>query len=219
MATLPTTAPLGWRGRCSVAGVGIRSTLIKKSAGPALTGLAGPVSHEAGTTTRMASTATDPLGPPVEPWGDPAFETTADGGPTPAALLERAAQLGPPLTWESFAVQPDPVVRAKMEAPVVERRAKLRRVVKATVGGCAAVCVIAAVVTAVADAHADSPRIAASARTSLDRTATASPGAPSGRVVDVEKLDDTKRSKASKGAKLDPPAPRAPARALKVKRR
>ena len=66
-----------------------------------------------------------------------------DGEPTTQTLLERAAALGPVrLTFESIAV-PDPVLEAKFEPRIAQRRARLTRVVKATLGACVGVCVLA----------------------------------------------------------------------------
>ncbi len=71
-------------------------------------------------------------------------------GPTPQALLERAAELGPArLSWESIVLPNDPVLRAKSEPEVAERRARLRRVVKGTLGVCGGMCLIALVVSIV----------------------------------------------------------------------
>jgi hypothetical protein len=116
-------------------------------------------------------------------------------GPTPEALLQRAAELGPArLSWESIVTPDDPILQAKSTAEVAERRARLRRVVKGMLGACGGLCLIALVVTIVSGG----PESSASA-------ATLSPignAAPAKMEIPITKMDTTTRTKAAPAAPL-----------------
>lgn len=121
---------------------------------------------------------------------------TADlTGPTPKDLLERAAQLGPRPTYESIVLPNDPVLHAKLEPRVAERRARFRRVVKGMLAGCIGVCVVALVVTAVSGGETP----AASAATTAPSVATQAS-------TPVEKLDSAKHGKAERAVPAAPEA-------------
>lgn len=105
-------------------------------------------------------------------------------------LLERAhaAALGPArMTWESIVI-PDPILDEKRQPHVAERRARLTRVVKYTLGACLGVCVLALGVSALSGDSSSSPVPVASA--SVGKTV------PSKGIVPVEPLDGTKHAKA-----------------------
>jgi hypothetical protein len=108
--------------------------------------------------------------------------------PSTSDLLERAARLGPPRpTFESIVLPNDPILLEKMQPAAAQRRARFRKVVKATLGACLAVCVLAI------GASALSPNEASASET--DST-TSARTAPARAVVTIEKLDDAKRTKA-----------------------
>ena len=137
-----------------------RSNLVKKPdivvppVGAVVTGpsLPLPAVSLAGDLSSDMSRATDPgidVEVPVEvkapPVVAPSMRAAAPSIVEPSAqsLLERAAALGPVrLTFESIAI-PDPVLEAKHEPRIAERRARLTRVVKATLGACVGVCILA----------------------------------------------------------------------------
>jgi hypothetical protein len=132
--------------------------------------------------------------PPPAPAPAPAPGATPAGpiatsdltGPTPQALLERAASLGPPrMSWESI-VSPDPILDAKHEPRVAERRARFQRIVKGTLGACLGVCVLALVVTAFSGG--EEPAAAASGALSASVAARA--------ITPVEHLDGPTLGKA-----------------------
>jgi negative regulator of sigma E activity len=117
-----------------------------------------------------------------------------DAGPSAQALLERAAALGPMrATFQSFALPTDPVLGAKMQPHVAERRARFRHVVKATLGACVALCALSLVVSALSggEAHASS--------SPTPNRATASKA-----VTSVEKLDGPTRAKAQRETSVRP---------------
>jgi hypothetical protein len=120
----------------------------------------------------------------------PPNATLVDAGPSKDALLERAASLGPVRgTWESFLVPNDPILGAKMQPRVAERRARLRRVVKATLGVCGALCVVSLIASAFGGgnvAEASSAHVAEARST------------PATAVTTVEKIDEVKRVKAAR---------------------
>lgn len=106
-----------------------------------------------------------------------------DAAPSRGELLQRAAALGPARpTYATMSFLPtDPVLGQKMQPRVVERRARLRRVVKVALGACVAFCLFAT---------------AASALGTKDATAPAVKAAPAAAVVPVEKLEPTITTKA-----------------------
>jgi hypothetical protein len=109
--------------------------------------------------------------------------------PSADELLARAAARGPRRTWESLAVASDPILDEKRQPHIAERRARLTRVVKATVGACLAVCVVAIGVSALSrDANASTT---ASAVVAGGRVASQG-------VVPIEPLDGTKHGKATR---------------------
>ena len=121
-----------------------------------------------------------------------AVEDALDDAPPVSAqeLLERAARLGPSRpTLQSIVLPNDPVLAEKMTPRAAERRARLRKVVNATVAACAALCVAALIATALSPSPA--------AASSGERASTATHAAPSIRVVAIEKLDETTLTKAT----------------------
>jgi hypothetical protein len=107
--------------------------------------------------------------------------------PSTSDLLERAARLGPARpTFESIVLPNDPILLEKMQPAAAQRRARFRKVVKATLGACLALCVIAIGASALSPSEAS----ASEGNTMSARTAPARP------VVTIEKLDDAKRGKA-----------------------
>jgi hypothetical protein len=108
--------------------------------------------------------------------------------PSANELLERAAAMGPArMTWESIVLVADPILDEKRQPHVAERRERLTRVVKMTLGACVAVCALAVGVSALSG---DSSPKAAAVTASIGKT-VASKG-----VVPVEPLDGTKHGKA-----------------------
>jgi hypothetical protein len=134
------------------------------------------------------------LVPPVAPSSAATFEATTErdvASPPPSRrdLLERAAALGPArMTWESFVLPNDPILKSKMLPHVAERRARFRRVVQLAVGASAACCLVALVVSVVSSG--DNP------------VASSGKNAPAAAVVPIEKLDVVARTKALGGAKI-----------------
>ncbi len=114
-----------------------------------------------------------------------------DAAPSRQDLLQRAAELGPPrLTWENIVLAPtDPILGAKMQPRVVERRARFRKVVKVALGTCLAFCVVATAATALSSSNPSSSKDSAS-------SAAAKAHVPATGVVPVEKLDLVMRTKA-----------------------
>jgi len=111
--------------------------------------------------------------------------------PSANELLERAAAMGPHrMTWESIVLVTDPVLSEKRQPRVAERRERLTRVVKMTLGACVAVCALALGVSALSGDASAATRPAASE--SLGKT-VASKG-----VVPVEPLDGTRHGKAAR---------------------
>lgn len=108
--------------------------------------------------------------------------------PSTSDLLERAARLGPARpTFESIVLPNDPILLEKMQPAAAQRRARFRKVVKATLGACLALCVIAI------GASALSPSEASASESGSKISARTAPARP---VVTIEKLDDAKRAKA-----------------------
>lgn len=113
-----------------------------------------------------------------------------DYAPSRQTLLRRAAELGPTLTWSSIPVSADPVLGAKMLPRVVERRARLRRVVQIALAACAACCLVASVASAFSStpssaagiagrsvAKTEREKLEVSAHAKADRHAVARPAA------------------------------------------
>jgi hypothetical protein len=109
--------------------------------------------------------------------------------PSANELLERAAAMGPArMTWESIVLVADPVLSEKRQPHVAERRQRLTRIVKVTLGACVAVCALALGVSALSGD--------ASAATSSPAAAAAGKAVASKGIVPVEPLDGTKHGKA-----------------------
>ena len=141
-------------------------------------------SQRAPVTQRDAApafAATEPCAGPVRGHYASAVSTSE--------LLERAAAMGPArMTWESIVLEADPILSEKRQPHVAERRQRLTRVVKMTLGACVAVCALAVVVSALSgDSSASAQAVAAPA---VGKT-VASKG-----IVPVEPLDGTKHGKA-----------------------
>lgn len=115
--------------------------------------------------------------------------TYGDVAPSREDLLLRAAELGPPRgTWGSIVLAPtDPILGAKMQPRVAERRARFRTIVKVALSACLAFCVVATTATALSSSPV--------------RTTTTSgaskPHVPAVSVVPVERLDQATRTKAA----------------------
>jgi hypothetical protein len=115
----------------------------------------------------------------------PALDPNA---PSTSDLLERAARLGPARpTFESIVLPNDPILLEKMQPLAAQRRARFRKVVKATLGACLVLCVAAIVASALSPSEASASQSSSSA---VARTAPARP------LVTIEKLDEAKRGKA-----------------------
>jgi hypothetical protein len=113
--------------------------------------------------------------------------TTEDVAPSREDLLARAVALGPPrptLDNITFAAT-DPILGAKMQPRVAERRARFRKVVKVALGVCVACCLVATGATALStnEAHARTSGVGV-------KTAPASGATP------VEKLEIVLHTKA-----------------------
>lgn len=122
--------------------------------------------------------------------------TYEDSAPSRQDLLQRAAELGPArMTWESIVLPADPILKKKMQPSVVERRARLRKVVKVALGGCVAFCLVALVASVVSSSDGSSSK--ASATTT---SAVVTKTAPAMGVVPVEKLEIKQRGKATREA-------------------
>jgi hypothetical protein len=141
--------------------------------------------------------ATGPVAPhaaapaaPVEP-----MRGQYASSPSANELLERAAALGPArMTWESIVLPSDPILHEKRTPHVMERRARLTRVVKITLAACLGVCVLALGVSAISGDSSDSHGSSATATAS---TAVGKTVASKG-IVPVEPLDGTKHGKAAR---------------------
>lgn len=132
-----------------------------------------------------------PVDAPVDALSDThsdAPAAVADHAPSTHDLLERAARLGPPRpTMESIVLPNDPILLEKMQPLAAQRRARFRKVVKATLGACLALCVAAIAASAL------SPSEASASPSGSGVTARTAPARP---LVTIEKLDDAKRGKA-----------------------
>ena len=128
--------------------------------------------------------------------------TYDDAAPSRQDLLQRAAELGPArMTWESIVFHPsDPILGAKMQPRVAERRARFRKLVKVALGACVAFCMVATIASAVSASTTSS-----TARTSASGSAKT---APATGIVTRETLDTTPRPKASSKATRSTPAPK-----------
>jgi hypothetical protein len=114
-------------------------------------------------------------------------DATHDDAPSRQDLLQRAAARGLRATWDSLALPPsDPILGAKMQPRVAERRARFRKIVKVALGACVAFCLVATAATA----------LSSNTPTSEPRR-TASKTAPARGIVPVEKLEVATRTKAS----------------------
>lgn len=110
--------------------------------------------------------------------------------PSTHDLLERAARLGPARpTFESIVLPNDPILLEKMQPAAAQRRARFRKVVKATLGACLALCVAAIAASALSPSEA-SASPSSTTSSAVARTAPARP------LVTIEKLDEAKRGKA-----------------------
>jgi len=167
-------------------GVGLlRSNLVQ----PQSNAVSSPSTAPMAMPVPVASSSVDVL---VE---DARMDTQADipaldpQAPSTSDLLERAARLGPPRpTFESIVLPNDPILLEKMQPAAAQRRARFRKVVKATLGACVGLCLLAIGASALSPSEA-------SASTSSSAS-TAARTAPARPVVTIEKLDDAKRSKA-----------------------
>lgn len=128
--------------------------------------------------------------------------TYDDAAPSRQDLLQRAAELGPArMTWESIVLHPsDPILGAKMQPRVAERRARFRKLVKVALGACVAFCMVATVASAVSASTTNS-----TAKTSASGSVKT---APATGIVTRETLDSTPRPKASSKAARSTPAPK-----------
>jgi hypothetical protein len=123
---------------------------------------------------------------------EPVRAPYASLSPSANELLERAAAMGPArMTWESIVIVSDPILSEKRQPHVAERRERLTRVVKMTVGACAAMCALALGVSALSG---DAAAKTSAAVATLGKT-VASKG-----IVPVEALDGTKHGKAARRA-------------------
>lgn len=109
-----------------------------------------------------------------------------DDEPTRQDLLQRAVALGPfRMAWESIVLPSDPILGAKMQPRVAERRARFRRIVQVALGACLAACLVAAGITIF------SPLPSATSTPSK----TPAKAAPATGIVPVEKLEVVTRTK------------------------
>ena len=116
----------------------------------------------------------------------PPPRVTYGSAPSAGELLERAAALGPArMTWESIVLPDDPILDEKRLPRVVERRARLTRVVKITLGACLGLCVLAVGVSA----------LSGDPSSKSDASAAIEKSVPSKGIVSVESLDGAKRGK------------------------
>ncbi len=141
-------------------------------------------------------------------------DATADERPlSRQSLLLRAAELGPQrLTLDNILMAPtDPILGAKMQPRVAERRARFRTIVKVALGSCVAFCLVATAATALSS----SGPAASHASSSMSLHANA----PSTGVVPVEKLEIVSRTKAPSAASQAAPVRSAAVRTTRAKRR
>lgn len=130
------------------------------------------------------------------------FDAASDAAPSTQDLLARAARLAavrPPL--ESVLMPSDPVLGKKQEPAVAARRERFTRIVKATLGGCVALCVAALAATAM------------SGEASASEGRAPSAAAPAHRVPSREALGADVRTKAARTAAPAARGPKAPVRA------
>lgn len=173
-----------------------RSNLVKSKSTPVSTPApaSGVRALEVATTfPQLPPFVPAPVSASVDVVVDPFEVTSADAAPDHAPsthdLLERAARLGPPRpTFESIVLPSDPVLAEKMQPHTAQRRARFRKIVKATLVACLALCVAAIGASALSSGDA-------SAATTSDGSGVLRT-APATRVVSIEKLDDAKRGKA-----------------------
>ena len=93
------------------------------------------------------------------------------------------------MTWESIVLPADPVLDEKQQPHVAERRARLTRIVKVTLGACLGVCVLALAVSAISGSG-DSSVSTAEAAATAGKTVASKP------IVPIETMDGAKRRKA-----------------------
>lgn len=130
--------------------------------------------------------------------------THDEAAPSRQDLLQRAAELGP-ATWDNIVLPPtDPILGAKMQPRVRERRARFRKLVKVALSTCVAFCLVATAATAL------SSSTSAPAETSKSARKTA----PATGVVPVERLEVANHTKAPSHVT----AAARPVRALKKRR-
>jgi hypothetical protein len=167
-----------------------RSSLVKPTTMPLAMPLVAPPQVP---ILELAPSPLVDMPPPEEPFRGPYASS-----PSANELLARAAARGPRRTWESLVITSDPVLDEKRQPHVAERRARLTRVVKATLGACLAVCVVAIGVSALSrDANASTAASPVSAGKAVASKA----------VVPIEPLDGTKHGKAvRRGATTAPTA-------------
>lgn len=109
--------------------------------------------------------------------------------PSTQDLLARAQRLGPARpTLESILLPTDPILGAKLEPRIAERRMRLTRYVKATLGGCVALCVAALVATATSGEASAAPR-----------SSSVAVATPITRAPSVEALSGSTIAKATRG--------------------
>jgi hypothetical protein len=110
--------------------------------------------------------------------------------PSSSELVERAVALGPPrMTWASIVNPIDPSLDEKRQPHVAERRARLTRVVKVTLGACLALCIVALGVSALSGGES-STTPHSSAESAFGKTVA------SKAVVPLEPREGGKRAKA-----------------------
>jgi hypothetical protein len=131
--------------------------------------------------------------PAMDPFKPAPVATSDLTGPTAQDLLERAASLGPRMSMDSIVLPNDPILHAKLDPRIAERRARFRRVVKGMLGACVGMCVVALVVTAVSGGETPSAN-----------AATAAPSVATQASTPVEKLDGAKHGKAAAAAWVTP---------------
>jgi hypothetical protein len=114
--------------------------------------------------------------------------------PSATQLVERAVSMGPPrTTWESYVLPSDPILDVKRQPHVAERRARLTRIVKVTLGACLAVCIVAIGISAVSAVSSDS---SSGDKSPVSGSTASAKTVPAKAVVPVEPLTGTRHAKA-----------------------
>jgi hypothetical protein len=151
--------------------------------------------------SRLEVATTMPAMPAIDPDATandagPAFSSlrlVAAKDPSAGELVERAAALGPVrMTWESIVLPNDPILDEKRQPHVAERRARLTRMVKVTLGACLAVCVVALGMSAVSGGSTSNASASSSTAPAVGKTA------PSKGATPIETIDGSKRAKAAR---------------------